>query len=71
MNDREQQLVELAMEFHKAWMKLVNFRHPGQHSSKAVKAIEAQKAFREVRDEYDQAFGRLTCICELLRQDRM
>lgn len=64
-------LDELAMAFHAAWMKLVNFHHPGQYSSKAVKAREAQAAFRVVRDEYDEAFSTLLSACELVRQGRL
>jgi hypothetical protein len=69
--NRKEQIIEDAMAFHRAWMALVNFHHPGSFSSRASEALAAGKAHREVRDKYDEAFARLTAACELYRQELM
>lgn len=69
--DREALVVEAAVEMHRKWMVMVNFRHPHSFSSRWKEAHEAIQAERKVRDEYDAAFAHLTAECELLRQERM
>ena len=70
MTARERAIAASAIQLHEAWMALVNFHHPGSISSRAAEALAARKAWREVRDAYDEAFSRLTAECELRRQER-
>lgn len=65
-------IADAAIKFHKAWIELVNFKHPKTFSSKMADALEARKAECDVHDKYDETFSQLTSICELYyRQKRM
>jgi hypothetical protein len=63
-------IAEAAIEFHKAWVELVNFHHPGSASSRMSEALEARKARNVVKEAYDEAFSQLTAICALYDQNR-